>query len=142
MKASLIITALLFISAFSYSQDLVTSLQLEYTVTGPQYGASLMYETGKLWAFGGFCQQAATTSDDDASKDRFYGAALQAPLVRSKKLSFLLLFRSGFVNEKFFVIIPGLITRIDLGKRLALSTGMTLRKSYPALSSKLSLKLF
>lgn len=141
MKAPAIISVLFFISSYCYSQHLVTSLQLEYTVTGPHYGASLTYETGKLWGLGGFLQEAAP-SDDAATQDRFYGAVLQAPLVKSQKLSFLALLRGGFVNDKFLVIIPGLETRIDLGKRVALSAGMSFRKSYPALSSKLSLKLF
>lgn len=122
--------------------DLVTAIQLEYTITGPQYGTAVMYETQKQWGAGVFYQVGSGLSDEIVTKDQFYGAQLQVPLVRTERISFFTALRGGLVNERFLVVVPGLETRINVGRRIGVSFGMSLRKSYPSVSSKFAFKLF
>ncbi len=135
----------LFIAICSYpaiSQNLMIGTQAERTVAGYQYGGSLLYETSKQWAYGGFYQTAFSKPNESTPQNLFYGIHIQVPLVTSERLSFFATFRGGLVNKQFAAVIPGLETRISISKRLSLAVGMSMRMSYPAISSKLIIKLF
>lgn len=141
MKTVMPIVFIALSSYFSYGQKLVTSVHAEYTVIGPQYGSALVYESKKQFGLGIFYQAGLKPSEASASDDRFYGLHLQVPLVKCQQMSFSGLLRSGLVRDRFVVIVPGVETSINLGKRLALGFGMSLRMNKPAVSSRLSFKL-
>ncbi|HEX5170857.1 MAG TPA: hypothetical protein VFW11_16900 [Cyclobacteriaceae bacterium] len=125
------------------AQDIVTYVQTECTVAGSQYGSSVMYETRSKWSVGIFYQaELATRSEDYSGKDNFLGLTFQAPLAKSKKLSFFGQLRSGLVNSQFVVVVPGLETRLNLTPRLGTAFGMSLRMGYPSVSGKIFLSLF
>ncbi len=134
--------ALLLTGAFTFAQSMVTAIQMEYTVAGTQYGSSFIYESKKQWGLGVFYQVGVTQSVEIFDKDQFYGAQIQFPLVKSERISFFTSLRGGLVNDKFLVVVPGLETRINVGKRLGVAFGMSLRMNYPSVSSKLICKLF
>ena len=142
MKTIITTAILLLTAASAVGQHMVSALQVEYTVTGPQYGTSLTLESKSQWGVGVFYQAAVKPADDNLWNDRFYGARIQCPLVKSERISFLAVLRGGLVNEKFMVVVPGLETSLTLGKRIAVHFGMSMRMSYPSLSSKVALKLF
>jgi len=126
----------------SYGQDLVTSLQVESTVAGFQAGGTVQYETKKLWAFGGFYQRSTARSAEHREVNTFFGARLQVPLVNCERMALFGIMRTGFANEKFFVVVPGLETRINFGKRCGVGLGIGMRMNYPSISSRFIVKLF
>jgi hypothetical protein len=141
MKAILYIL-LVFITTHIYGQDLKLSIQVESTIAGLQYGGTAMYETGKLLGFGVFFQKDTGPADEYNEVNVFYGGQIQVPLVKSDRLGFFAVLRGGLVNDKFVVVVPGLETRIKLGKRLAIGLGTSMRMNYPSISSRLILKVF
>lgn len=142
MKRLITAATLLLLSTFAIGQKMVVGLELEYTVTGAQFGNSILYESKKQWALGAFYQSGIATTDDRSEKDRFYGAQMQFPLIKADRLSLLGSLRTGLVNDKFFVAVPGLETRINLGKHFGVAFIMSARKAYPAVATKLIVRLF
>jgi hypothetical protein len=140
----LLFTAMFLISinTISFCQHMILSAQTEYTVAGPQYGASTMFESKKQLGAGVFYQMDVNMPGEKTEKDTFYGAQLQLPFAKSEKLSFFGTIRGGMVNDKFIVIVPGLETRIHVGKRMAVAFGMSMRMNYPAVSGKVICKIF
>jgi len=125
------------------AQDIVVSTGVEKTVGGNQYGGSMMYETKKFWGAGPFCQAGVSKSgSENLLNDFFYGIALQAPIARCEKISFVAIIRNGFVNEKYFAVVPSVETRIKLTPKAGVAIGTGLRSGYPSLSAKLFIRLF
>lgn len=125
------------------AQDIVLSAGAEKTVTGNQYGGSLMYETKKSWGAGAFYQAGIIRDNGEGSRENpFYGIALQAPLVRSQRISFIGILRTGLVNEKFVAVVPSLETRIQITPKAGVAVGAGLRSGYPSLAAKLFVRLF
>lgn len=142
MKTLITVFGALLITSLTFAQDLVTALQIEYTVTGYQYGSSIMAESRKQWGLGAFYQTSKAPSSESFKQGQFYGVQIQVPLAKSERISFFAALRGGLVNNRFVVIVPGLKTRIDAGKRWAISFGMSMRRSYPALTSEFMYKIF
>lgn len=143
MKSILSVIFIVVNSLWAGAQHMALSVTTEYTVAGHQYGASLMYETSKQWGLGTFYQgEFYNYSESSLKKDVFYGVVAQAPLVQCSKLAFFGNLRAGFVNKNFFVLVPGLETRLSMSKRLALGFGMSMRMSYPSVAARVVVKLF
>lgn len=143
MLKLILILAIVLQTGLIAAQDIVLAAISERTVTGPQFGGSLTYETGKKWGMGVFYQAeigAMGNAEDAAS--RLYGGLLQAPLMISEKINFVANLRVGLANEKFIVAIPALETRLNVTKRTGVSFEMSMRMSYPSLSGKLFIRLF
>jgi hypothetical protein len=133
------------VSAYAGAQQVVTQAGIEKTVARLEYGVSVSYETKRLWALGSFYQTNLNLNHAEGTlteKNFFYGILLQAPIAKSERLAFLLNLRSGFINDKFFVVVPSLETRVHVSNRVGVSIGTALRMGYPALSAKVFLKLF
>ena len=125
------------------AQDIVVSIGAEKTVSGNQYGGSIMYETKKFWGAGAFWQAGVSNgANENVLKDIFYGISLQAPIAKCERLSFVAILRNGFVNEKYFVVVPSVETRIKVTPKAGVAVGTGLRSGYPSLSAKLFIRLF
>jgi hypothetical protein len=140
MKTALFILLLVFFGfSNALSQKLLTSTYAEYTVTGVQYGGAATYATDRQWGVGIFYQSSLGATENHK---KYYGLLAQVPIVRTPQLLLTGTLRSGLANDQFVVIVPGLETRIELSKKIALAFGMSVRMNYPALSSKFIVKLF
>ncbi len=141
MKTTLIIFLLALIGSKANGQRLLTAAYAEYTVAGVQYGGMATWATERQWGAGIFYQSSLQTTENSNIK-KYYGLMLQVPIVRASKLLLTGTLRSGIVNDQFLVIVPGLETKVDLGKKIAVAFGMSVRMNYPAVSSKFIIKLF
>jgi hypothetical protein len=142
MKNILVIIFSLMSTVLS-AQDIVVSLGAEKTVIGNQYGGALVYETKKFWGVGPFYQTGiGHDNGEETLTNPFYGLALQAPIVRSERISFLATVRTGVVNEKFLAVVPSLDTRIQVTSKAGVSVGAGLRSGHPSFSAKLFARLF
>jgi hypothetical protein len=131
------------ISTFVSAQDIVISAGAEKTVAGTQYGATMMYETKKVWGAGPFYQTSfARDNGEKKLKNPFYGIAIQAPLARSERISLIAAIRTGLINEKFLVVVPSLETRIKMTSKAGVSVGAGLRSGFPSIAAKLFVRLF
>jgi hypothetical protein len=142
MKTLAITTLLLLTQMICYGQRVSFGLSAEYTVANPQYGAVALCETKKQLGAGIFYQADIKAPSEGIEKNTFYGIFLQVPLATSDRLSLFGNARAGLVNERFAVVVPGLETRVNLNRHLALAFGMSLRMNYPSVSSKLVWKFF
>ena len=127
------------------AQQLIFQSGVEKTVAGFEYGASISYETKGMWALGSFYQTGISRNNAEGrleQKSLFYGAIFQAPIAKSDRLAFLFNLRTGFINEKFFVVVPSLETRVHVNKRIGVSVGTALRMGFPSFSAKVFIKLF
>lgn len=144
MKAILIIlSTVLYLSAGA--QNMVLQSGAEKTVAGIQLYTSASAESKTLWALGMFYQAGVGRygPEQNASIAKpFYGILLQVPLIRSERIALLANLRSGFVDEKFFIITPSLETRIKLSARTGLSVGSGFRMGQPSLQAKAFIKIF
>lgn len=142
LKSITIFFPLFLAMTLAFGQDLVSALQVEYTVAGLQYGGSLMYEAKSKLGLGFFYQAPIGSLEDAHIKDQFYGVITQIPLAKSEKILFAANLRAGLVNDQFLVVVPGLETNINISKRIGIAFGMSLRMNYPSVSTKITLKLF
>lgn len=141
MKTALIIILLALIGSRANGQSLLTAAYAEYTVSGVQYGGTATWATERQWGAGIFYQSSLRTTENSNIKE-YYGLMLQVPIVRTSQLLLTGTLRSGIVNDQFLVVVPGLETRMELGKKIAVAFGMSVRMNYPAVSSKFIVKLF
>lgn len=142
----LIIIVLAVISAKTYSQTITTSVGIEKTVAGNQYSVLLSRETVRNWSFGLFYQEdlnvGAKAETPQAETNAFYGTQVLMPIARSQRLVFSANLRTGVINNKFFVMVPGVETRINFSARYGFVAGAGYRMGYPSFSAKLFMKLF
>jgi hypothetical protein len=122
------------------SQTLQLSIGVEKTAPKCLYGGGLTFETKKKWGLGVFYQAAILNEAKESLKfnDAFYGLVVQAPIAKSQKIDFFATARLGLVNEDFFVVVPGLETRIKTWRKLSTTFGMGYRVGYPSIGVKLS----
>lgn len=123
-------------------QNILIGVQTEITVAGHQYGGSLLHETAGKWGYGVFYQTSLSKSYEEASKKLLYGIQLHAPLAKSERIKVFATLKGGLANKQFVVVIPGLETHVAVSNRLGFAFGMSMRMSYPAISSKVIIKLF
>src|SRR5688572_6005182 len=145
MKKLIIILALLLQLKIARTQHLNLSLLAEKTVAGSDYGATLVYENKGQWGVGFFGQTGLSKQNNEegfSMKNPFYGLTVQAPLVRTEKITFLLNTRAGLVNQNFFIVVPGLETRIHILSRFAAVVGVGLRHGHPSASIKIMTRVF
>ena len=122
------------------SQSLQLSIGVEKTAPKCLYGGGLTFETKKKWVLGVFYQAAILNEAKESLKfnDAFYGLVVQVPIAKSQKIDFFATARLGLVNEDFFVVVPGLETRIKTWRKLSTTFGMGYRVGYPSIGVKLS----
>ena len=142
MKTTLILSYLFICTASVMGQAILIGVQTEITVAGYQYGGSMLHETARKWGYGVFYQTSLSKSYEEANKKLLYGIQLQAPLAKSERIKFFATLKGGLANKQFVVVIPGLETHISIRNRLGFAFGMSMRMSYPAISSKVIIKLF
>ena len=133
---------LLLTSGFSATrgQGIQLSVGVEKTATRCLYGGDLTFESKGKWGLGAFYQAGVPNEAMESLKlnDAFYGLSLQVPLAKSQKINFFATLRMGLVNENFFVVVPGLETRIKTWRKLSTTFGMGYRVGYPSIGLKLS----
>jgi hypothetical protein len=134
------IALLVFVCTYSYGQGLHLSAGVEKTAKRVLYGGGLTLESKGKWGIGAFYQTSLSNTVDESlnGKDTFYGALFQIPLAKTEKINFFATARLGMANENFFVVVPGLETRIKTWKKLSTVFGMGYRVGYPAIGLKLS----
>lgn len=143
MKKLIIITIILIAGGTAgFGQHALVSAYAETTVSGAEYGAGVAFESKSMWGLGGFLQQGFQHVDENTSPARFYGLHLHAPVARDKKLAFFATLRTGLVNDKFVVVVPGFETRMNVSGRLTASVGGAMRKGYPSLSARIGFRIF
>jgi hypothetical protein len=122
-------------------QRLQTALLAERTAAGTQFGALLLYETKKQRGLGVFYQAPVPALKEKTLNENFSGIYLQVPLARSPRLLVSGTMRGGFVSGQYVVVVPGLETRVDLGKKIAAGFGSSVRMGYPSFSARLIVKI-
>lgn len=143
MRTLLFVSAfLVFAPQFGSAQYLVAGSQLEYTVAGIQTGASMWWVNKKQWSAGVFHQVAIWNAGEGNKGSSFTGLQLAVPVVKGEKIRFVGLVRGGLANERFFIVVPGFETQLAIGKRAGFACGMSFRMGYPALTSRVYVKLF
>ncbi|HCW08249.1 MAG TPA: hypothetical protein DGG95_12885 [Cytophagales bacterium] len=123
------------------AQHVLASPIIEKTIAGNQYGGQLLLETKSQWGFGVFYLKSLQRSEGGQSYYPFYGASLNAPLIKSGKIHFFLNVRAGFVNTNFFVIAPGFETRLAVTKSVSLSLLSSIRMQSPSTALRINIKL-
>lgn len=141
MKKLFLFVAILALSASVNGQRLQTALLTERTVAGPQYGALVLYENKKQRGFGIFYQAPLPALKEKILRESFSGIHLQMPLAKCPRLLVAGTVRAGFVTSRYFVVAPGVETRIDMGKKMAAGFGSSLRMGYPSFSAFLVVKI-
>ena len=140
------ICSLLFYITFftSTAQRLHLSAGMEKTATRCLYGGGLTFETKRKWGLGGFYQASIRDEAKEGVKlnDAFYGILFQIPLATTQRIDFFATARMGIVNENFFVVVPGLETRIQTWRKLSTIFSMGYRVGYPSIALKLSHPIF
>ncbi len=132
-----------FLSLVANAQDMVLSAGAEKTVNGNEFAGSLMYETKKSWALGTFYQTGLDRNNGEhVLVNPFYGLVMQAPVMRSDRISLFGVLRTGVVNNTFFIVVPAVETRVLVTSRAGFSIGAGLRAGHPSFSAKLFTKLF
>lgn len=127
------------------AQQIVLQAGAEKTVAGNQVGTMASIESKKLWAVGVFYQVGVGQHVQERSSQilsPFYGVVFQAPIARSEKLAFVGTLRTGFVDGKFFVVVPAVETRLRLSARIGVSIGTGMRMGHPSMTGKLFVKIF
>ncbi|HYC86465.1 MAG TPA: hypothetical protein VEB86_14630 [Chryseosolibacter sp.] len=142
MRTLIVLLILTVVSTTSRGQHMWLSMLSEYTIAGPQYGAAILMETNKKLGAGLFYQADIQSPAEVKTNNTFYGLQLQIPLAKSEKINFFGTVRGGLVNDKFAVIVPGVETRINAGKRLAVGFAMSMRMNYPSVLGKLTYRIF
>lgn len=129
---------------FAKGQTVHFSAGAEKTATRCLYGGGLTFETKGKWGLGAFYQAGIINEAKESLKldDAFYGVLFQVPLAKTQKIDFFATARVGMVNENFFVIVPGLETRIKTWRKLSTIFSMGYRVGYPAIGIKLSHPIF
>ena len=135
-----LIIVLVSIASIVKGQSLQLSIGIEKTAPRCLYGGGLTFETKKKWGLGAFYQAGIQSEAKESLKlnDAFYGLLVQAPLAKSQKIDFFVTARFGMVNENFFVVVPGLETRIKTWRKFSTTFGMGYRVGYPSIGLKLS----
>jgi hypothetical protein len=124
------------------SQSIYVSAIGESTVTGLQYGGAIGYRSGSHFQVGGFFQTGRAQSEaEPVTPSRFYGVETVLPVVRSVKIDFALHFRAGLSNDQFVVIVPGLLTVVNVARNFQLGTGLGWRYGKPSVQAQLQFKL-
>ena len=124
------------------AQQLKSSLLIEKTVAGSQYGFSVLFQSKRHWQWGTFYQAALNyTRDGGQLVNPFYGISLSAPMAKAERLTFYANARCGVVNELFIAIVPGLETELQLTKKISFSALMSMRMSYPSAQLKITFSL-
>jgi hypothetical protein len=125
-----------------FGQHIMPALTLEKNVAGSEYGASIIYQTKSLLSFGAFYQTGLHFKTEGIrTQKNFTGAVLNIPIARSENINFYVQSRFGFVNERFFVITPGVETELHLLGNVWLNVGGGLRMTYPSFMIKISFKI-
>ena len=144
MRLFLIIMLILPIYSAKAQSSLHLSVGIEKTATRCLYGGGITVETKGKWGMGAFYQAGILNDAKESLKlnDAFYGILFQVPLAKTQKIDFFATARLGLVNEDFFVVVPGLETRIKTWRKLSTVFNMGYRIGYPAIGLKLSHPIF
>jgi hypothetical protein len=143
MKTHIVIILISLVSlSRGIAQDLLLGVHSEVTVAGAQHGGLLSIESKKKFALGVLYQQEFRVRPEQEHINTLRAVQLQAPIVRSEKLSLLGNIRVGQANQKFLVVIPGVETRWSITKNSGISLGMSLRMGYPSISGRIYTTLF
>lgn len=121
-----------------FGQRVIVSAATEMTVAGYEAGGVISYKSKGSWRTGVFYQQSLPTRTEFASTNTFWGLVNSIPLVKTEKLKFYGVIRTGMVNQKFFVLTPGLETDLSVGNYFSVGAGFAIRKTYPSASLKIN----
>lgn len=125
-------------------QSVNVSIGGEKTATRFLYGGGLMFENKNKWGIGATYEMSLFHKADEGltMENFFYGLAFQLPIARSQKIDVFVTTRLGLINEDFFVLLPGLETRIKTWRKLSTVFCMGYRVGYPSVGFKLSHPVF
>jgi len=128
---------LLLVLISAHAQRLTTQTYFQQTVMGVQQGFGLRYEWKKV-GVGGVFQQTMNAASETLSATRypFYGVEAFVKLADCGNVSFALTPKAGFVDERFFVIIPEVETSISVNKFIDVAIGTGLRARQASASFK------
>ncbi len=128
------------------AQHLNLSCGLETTIAGTESQFMLGYENKKQWSAGSFYQAKMMmkpfTIESSNTSTSWYGIYLNAPMIRTQKVSVYAQLRTGLVDQKFIVLVPSLETKMKLTKSISATVGSSFRHTYPAFLLRLNVSLF
>lgn len=141
MKKVVTLIAAMAILFHGKAQHALFSPYIEKTVAGSQYGSQLLFELKSKWSFGGFYQESMKRSEGDNSLYPFYGATINAPVMKTQRIKFFFNVRAGFVNNYFFAVAPGFETKLSFSNRLSVSLLSSIRMQSPSTALRINIKI-
>lgn len=131
----------LLIKSFTKAQSIVVGPVMEKSIIGNQYGAAIGVKISKTLTIGSFYLSRMPVNPEGIDTNTLFGLSFDYQLYKAEKLELSWVVRSGFANEKFFFLVPGIETRYAITKFLSLGGMMSLRYGYPAISGKIVFNL-
>ena len=132
MKKSLILIVITLLGYTASAQVLTGQTYIQKTVMGMQKGFGFRVQTNKGLGLG-FIHQSNLKRDREATGSSYslYGVEAVVPLTKCGNMRFYFSPKAGFVNERFFIIIPELETEIRITNRIstAITAGIRARES-------------
>ncbi len=113
---------------------------MEKTILEKQAGGALYVQFPSLWRAGVFYQTTFDNKIEGTTNGTYWGSMVAAPLVKSGKLNFYAQLRAGFVDNRFFVAAPGVITEVKITHHLSADVGLSIRKGYLSATTNLNFR--
>lgn len=124
------------------SQSLGISVFAEQNIMGFQKGIEIGYVACNNLQISYFFQATKRIDfEGDDSNYPFHGLSFTAPIRQSEDLIFSAGVKTGFVNGKYLIMTPLIVTELKLFGPLSLGFTAAYRAGHPALGSKLSVKI-
>lgn len=143
----LLITALSFLllvlsAKMAKSQSLGISAFAEQNIMGFQKGVEAGFVAHNKMQIAYFFQATERFAfEGDDSNYPFHGLSFTTPIKQCDGLIFSAGMKTGFVNGKYLIMTPQVVTELRLFGPLALGFTAAYRAGHPAIGSKLSLKI-
>ncbi len=124
-------------------QSFQASAIADKTVVGLERGLEVGYITEKGWGAKGFYQQLHERNESEVSAGlhQLAGISLQMPLKQCGGMGFYFNTKAAFADTKYLVVIPELLTQVNLARHLSIGLRTGLRKGQPAMGLQLNVQL-
>jgi hypothetical protein len=124
------------------AQGVYAKVSGEGTAAGLRYGGAVGYIARSKFQTGIFYQTEISKSEFSASiPGTFAGIETLIPFVKAEKIYFSAHLRSGLVNKKFVVFVPGFRTSIRVVNGIEAGLGMHWRYNRPAHELSIQFKI-
>ena len=133
----LFLLIVLLFKSYTKAQSIVVGPIMEKSIIGNQYGAAIGVKISNNLTIGSFYLSRMPANPEGIDTNTLFGLSLDYRIYHAEKLELSLVVRSGFANENFFFLVPGIETRFTIAKFLSLGGMMSLRYGLPSISGKI-----